>query len=133
MNDLRYLKLPLQILAVYAIVAGILLMVPTLSELVFDRPTFDPAAAAGWGASLIPLGLFAWTIAVNTKQHGTLSWVLVIGLLIGIAAFVYYWSAGAFTARNVLGSIVMNGVLAGWISLILVRAKAPVAPAARRI
>lgn len=115
---------PLAILGVYAFVAGVIELFPSVAEAVFGRPVIDPAIEATWGTTLIAVGILALLTARRPRELAVVAWVLVLALVLGSGAYVYYWIAGGYDARTILVPLVLNLVLAAWIG-------ATLAPSAR--
>ncbi len=113
--DTPRLRTPLLVSGVYAIVVGILLLIPPWAAAVFEYPTKDPAADSGWGASVIGIGLILIAAAGDAAKYGGLVWAFAVGLLLTVLDLVYFWITGVYTARNVLAPIVINIALAAWI------------------
>lgn len=114
MNASR-LRTALLVNGVYAVVVGILLLIPKWAAAVFDYPTLDPAADSGWGATTIGTGLIVLGAASDAAKYGGLAWAFVTGLLVIALDLIYFWVTGIYSARNVLIPILINIVVAAWI------------------
>lgn len=109
------MRTALQVNAAYAVVVGVLLLVPNWASIVFARPITDVAVTSGWGTSLIVIGLLAYVASTDLMKHGSLAGVFVLGLLLTALDLAYFWAKGDYTARTILVPVIINVVLAVWI------------------
>jgi hypothetical protein len=111
----RIMRTALQVNAAYAVVVGVLLLVPNWASIVFARPITDVAVTSGWGTSVIVLGLLSYVASTDLMKHGSLAGVFVLGLLLTALDLAYFWAQGDYTARTILVPVIINVVLAVWI------------------
>lgn len=109
------MRTALQVNAAYAVIVGVLLLVPNWASIVFARPITDVAVTSGWGTSVIVLGLLAYVASTDLMKHGSLAGVFVLGLLLTALDLAYFWAKGDYTARTILVPVIINVVLAVWI------------------
>lgn len=119
------LRLPLSLAAAYALLAGIVLLFPTLSEAVFGRPVVDPAVEGLYGVALVTLGAIFAVLVGQKHRTSALLWAQVGGLVLGAVVMIAYWTMGEFMARTILAPILINLILAGWIASQMSKAAAP--------
>lgn len=109
------MALALRVNGVYGILAGLLLIFPSLAASVFAYPVKDPAVTSAWGVDILVVGLLSIAASSDVARHGSLGRIFALGLLLTAVDLFYFWMTGAFTARNVLAPIVINLGLAAWI------------------
>lgn len=115
MNAAPQLRTALLVDGIYAIVVGIALLFPAWASAIFAYPTKDPAVTSGWGGSIIGIGLIALAASSDAAKYSGIAWTLVVGLLLTAIDLLYFWTTGAYTARNVAAPVIINIALAAWI------------------
>ena len=119
------LRLPLWSTAVYAVLVGLVLMLPATSEAVFGRPALDPAVDALYGVALITIGVVFGLLAHPKRRSSSLLWAQIGGLVLSAAVMAAYWSTGEFTSRTILAPFLLNLLFAAWIGSQVVRLRIP--------
>ncbi len=100
---------------IYAIAVGVILLFPSLSVAVFDRPVTDVAVESGWGSTLIAFGLLVVAMASNVEKYGGLAGMLAAGLLAITLDLVYFFVTNVYTLRTIIVPIIINVILIAWI------------------
>ncbi|HEX7004755.1 MAG TPA: hypothetical protein VF168_11285 [Trueperaceae bacterium] len=119
------LRLPLTIAAAYVLIAGVVLLFPSVSQAVFGRTTLDPAVETLYGVALVNIGAIYAVLVGQKQRSSSLVWIQIGGLLLAAVVMVLYWSMGDFSARTILVPILLNLLLGVWIGAQTSKARLP--------
>lgn len=109
------LRTPLQLTAVYALLAGLTLLSRTLVKLVFGYTIIDRGMMLVLAGAFLALGVLLWAIARTPEKYAGLAPAVALSLAISLVALLVPWIGGMLTARNVLAPVIIDAALIAWI------------------
>ena len=108
---LQELKLPLQLAATYALLAGLTLLSRTLVKLVFGYTVVDRGMMLVLAGAFLGLGVILWAIARAPEKYAGLAPAVVGSLAISLASLLVAWASELLTIRNVLAPVIIDAAL----------------------
>jgi hypothetical protein len=112
---LEELKMPLQVAATYALLAGLTLLSRTLVKLVFGYTVVDRGLTLVLAGAFLGLGAILWAIARAPEKYAGLVPAVVLSLAISLASLVVAWAGQLLTIRNVFAPVIIDAALIAWI------------------
>jgi hypothetical protein len=114
-DALERLKMPLQLAAAYALLAGLTLLSRTLVKIVFGYTIIDRGMMLVLAGAFLGLGVIVSAIARAPEKYGDLAPAVALSLAVSLAALVVAWAGQLLTTRNVLAPVIIDAALIVWI------------------
>ncbi len=107
-------QLAFRVLSLWVLLAGLILLVPTLADQVFDLHLKNWGVASEYGGVLIGLAALYWLFSTDAERYAPVMRVLAFGLLLNAVINAYWWAVGHYTLQSAGFNIVLNSALAAW-------------------
>ena len=109
------LRGPFTVSAIYALLVGLIALSPGLVRAVFGYEVRDQGVRLVFAASTLTFGIVQWAISREADRYAGLAGAIALSYVVYALLLVLGWIQGLYTARNVLGPIVIDIALIAWL------------------
>ena len=107
-------RLVFKVTSVWLMLAGVVLLFPTVGNQVFGLTLTNWGIASEYGGVLLGVGALYWLFSLDAERYAPAMGLIAAGLMLNVIINLYWWSVGHYALQSAVFNVVINTLLAGW-------------------